>query len=66
LLSGANSDGTLGLESVKERGGTTIVQDPKTAEFPYMPQNAVSKLSVDHILEPLEVSTFLNTKITSQ
>jgi two-component system chemotaxis response regulator CheB len=66
LLSGANSDGTQGLELVQELGGTTIVQDPKTAEFPYMPQNAVSKLSVNYILEPVQVSTFLNTKIASQ
>jgi two-component system, chemotaxis family, protein-glutamate methylesterase/glutaminase len=66
LLSGANSDGSLGLKSVQDLGGTVIVQDPATAEVPFMPQAAISKLPVNYILKPAEISEFLNTQITAQ
>lgn len=29
--------GSMGIKAIKERGGTTIAQDPKTAEFKFMP-----------------------------
>src|SRR6476661_712311 len=38
LLSGANQDGTFGLQKVKEAGGYVIVQDPLDAAVSYMPQ----------------------------
>ena len=41
LLSGANNDGTNGLLSVKQTGGTVIVQKPETADVPYMPAHAI-------------------------
>ena len=65
LLSGANSDGTQGLKSVKDLSGTIIVQDPLTAEVPYMPQNALSKLQIDHVLSPNDLGSFLNEMIIS-
>lgn len=51
LLSGANNDGTEGLIAIKEAGGITIVQDPATAEMPFMPQNAITQASPHHILD---------------
>jgi len=50
LLSGANADGTEGLRFVKENGGLTIVQDPSEAAVAYMPQQAISGVSVDYIV----------------
>lgn len=41
VLTGANSDGSRGLRRVHERGGTSIVQDPATAESPAMPAAAL-------------------------
>ena len=34
LLSGAGTDGALGLRAIKEEGGITFAQDPKTASQP--------------------------------
>lgn len=60
LLSGANADGVDGLRSVKEAGGITIVQDPATAQVPFMPKAAIDGLQIDHILTPDEITAFLN------
>jgi len=59
LLSGGNSDGAEGLEYVKERGGLTVVQDPATADVPYMPQYAILHADVDYVLKPGEMASFI-------
>lgn len=53
LLSGGNADGAEGMQDVKARGGFTIVQDPESAEVPYMPQQVLLRMSVD-IVVPTE------------
>lgn len=60
LLSGANADGVDGLREVKEKGGIIVVQNPDTAEVSYMPQQAISSLTVDRILRIEEMSSFIN------
>lgn len=50
VLTGANNDGSAGLQVIKAHGGLTLVQDPATAEVPYMPQAAIAAIQVDHIL----------------
>lgn len=50
LLSGANADGVDGLKAVGKNGGLVIVQDPATAEVPYMPQQAIKKVDVDIVM----------------
>lgn len=50
LLSGAGSDGTVGLQRTKEQGGVTIVQDPKEAEYDSMPLAAIASGAVDFVL----------------
>ncbi|MVX65513.1 chemotaxis protein CheB [Clostridium chromiireducens] len=50
ILTGANKDGSNGLRRIKELGGTTIVQDPDTAEVYFMPKSAISTTEVDYIL----------------
>lgn len=61
LLSGANADGTHGLNAVKEKGGITIVQDPATAEIGFMPQNAIDIVYPDHILSISQILQFINS-----
>jgi len=41
ILSGMGSDGTLGLQAIKEQEGLVVVQDPDTAQFDSMPRNAI-------------------------
>ena len=53
VLTGANSDGARGVAEIKKRGGFVVVQDPKTAEAPAMPEAAIAAARVDRIL-PLE------------
>lgn len=59
LLSGASADGVEGLELVKSLGGITAVQDPKTAEVAYMPQKALDRIKVDHIIPSTLVYEFI-------
>jgi two-component system, chemotaxis family, protein-glutamate methylesterase/glutaminase len=51
LLSGANADGAKGLSVIKSMGGITLVQDPKTAEMGFMPQQAINRNAADKILD---------------
>jgi two-component system, chemotaxis family, protein-glutamate methylesterase/glutaminase len=50
VLTGMQRDGAQGVRAIKQRGGTVIVQDPATAEFPGMPTAAVETGSVDQVL----------------
>ena len=59
VLSGTGSDGTQGLQAIKERGGVVLVQDPATAEFDGMPQSAIASEIVDRVLPPAELAQLL-------
>ena len=50
ILTGANNDGTEGMKIIKQKGGFTIAQDPKDAEFAIMPQAAIDIVEMDLIL----------------
>lgn len=59
ILTGANDDGSRGLKKIKESGGLTIVQDPKTAEAAAMPQAARAAAKPDHVLPLEEIGGYL-------
>jgi two-component system chemotaxis response regulator CheB len=59
VLTGGNDDGARGARRIKERGGLVVVQDPKTAESPSMPQAAIEAAAVDRILPLEEIAPFL-------
>jgi two-component system chemotaxis response regulator CheB len=44
VLTGANEDGSRGLQCVAEFGGYCVVQDPATAEAPAMPAAALRRV----------------------
>ncbi len=50
ILSGAGSDGTLGVRAVKEAGGIILVQDPSEADYSSMPRSAMETGVVDFVL----------------
>lgn len=51
IVTGLLRDGTEGLRAVHEAGGVTMVQDPREAEYPDMPSNAMKKLPVTFCLK---------------
>ena len=53
ILSGAGTDGTLGLKAIKEQGGLVMAQSPATARYDSMPRSAIALGLVDHVL-PVE------------
>ncbi len=55
VLSGAATDGTLGLEAIKVVGGITFAQDG-TAKFDSMPRSAVAAGCVDLVLSPSDIA----------
>ncbi len=63
VLSGSGSDGSMGVKAIKKMGGTVIVQDEKSAEFPGMPAAAVQTGNVDFILPLEEIPSALVTLV---
>ena len=59
ILSGAGSDGALGVRAVKESGGIIFVQDPVEAEYGSMPRNAIATGIVDVVAPVRELATRL-------
>ncbi len=53
ILTGSGLDGATGIRAIKERGGTTMVQDPSEASHPSMPSHAYATRCVDFKL-PLD------------
>lgn len=49
VLSGAGSDGALGVGAVKEAGGIIMVQEPAEASFASMPQSAIASGMADFL-----------------
>ncbi|RYD57842.1 MAG: PAS domain S-box protein [Sphingobacteriales bacterium] len=55
ILSGTGTDGTRGIETIKDCGGLVIVQDPDSARFDGMPRSAIASGLVDMILTPEQI-----------
>jgi len=50
ILSGTGADGSLGLKTVKEKGGLVIAQEPGEADYDGMPRSAIMTGAVDLVL----------------
>ncbi|HEX2542877.1 MAG TPA: chemotaxis protein CheB [Caldimonas sp.] len=60
VLSGALDDGTTGLWSIKQAGGTAIVEDPEQAQFSSMPLSASREVQVDYRLPASRIGPLLS------
>jgi two-component system chemotaxis response regulator CheB len=59
VLSGYQNCGTAGMMSIKARGGVSVVQAPESARVPDMPQSVLSRVAVDHVVQPAELADLL-------
>jgi two-component system chemotaxis response regulator CheB len=59
VLTGGLDDGTAGLWTVKDRGGTAIVQRPDQALAASMPLSALEHVAVDHCVSLEEIAPLL-------
>lgn len=66
ILSGAGSDGTRGIQAIREHFGLVLVQDPQTAEYPSMPRSAAGTLLASDVLPVEELALRLYTLVTRQ
>ena len=62
VLSGAGSDGTLGLRAIKGEGGVVLVQEPETAAYDSMPLSAHATGLVDMVLPPAKMGDWLKAR----
>lgn len=59
LMTGANNDGSAGLNKIASKKGLTIVQDPDEAFGKVMPQAAIKTVKVDHIKTLRDICRFI-------
>ena len=59
ILTGTGSDGAAGAVDVKQAGGTIVIQNPRTARYPSMPQ-ALPPTVVDHVVDIERMAVLLS------
>jgi two-component system, chemotaxis family, protein-glutamate methylesterase/glutaminase len=59
ILTGSLDDGTAGMLAIKRRGGMTVVQDPKEALYPSMPESALAHVQIDHCMPLTDIGHML-------
>ena len=59
VMSGAGSDGSIGVRALKEEGGLTVAQDPREAEYDRMPRSAIETGAVDLVLRARDIPAAL-------
>ena len=59
VLSGTGTDGSYGVQAIREHGGITIAQDPSSAKFDGMPATAISTGCIDLMLPASDVGVHL-------
>ena len=59
VLTGANIDGADGLRQIHDHGGRCVIQDPREATYPQMPEAAVAFVKDAQILQLRDIAKFL-------
>jgi two-component system, chemotaxis family, protein-glutamate methylesterase/glutaminase len=65
VMTGTLYDGASGLNTLKQHGGITVVQDPDDADFPEMPETALRRSDPDYVV-PLAGLPSLINKLAQQ
>ena len=60
VLTGMGSDGAVGLQALKQAGGTVIAQDKSSSVIHSMPNSAITLGIVDAVLNPQEIAATLS------
>ncbi len=55
ILSGMGSDGSIGIRAIKEKNGIVLVQEPVSAKYNSMPQNAIDSVLADIVAPASEL-----------
>jgi len=63
LLTGANQDGAIGMKSVYDKGGKTIVQHPQECFISTMPEAALEITPIHHVFYTKQIIDFLNENL---
>jgi two-component system CheB/CheR fusion protein len=66
VLTGAGSDGALGLRQIKAAGGLVIAQEPGEAEYESMPRTALDAGIVDLVLPLREMAQAIMSYCTAE
>lgn len=61
LLTGGNQDGAAGLQAIRRAGGVAVVQDPREAQVPYMPEQALALGAIDYVLTLAQIADLLRS-----
>lgn len=63
ILTGANEDGSDGLDYIRRRGGRTLAQSPRSSEAPVMPEAAIARGAVGEILDLERIGPYLGESL---
>lgn len=66
VLSGYGDCGTAGMLSIKARGGLGVVQTPDSAQAAEMPRSVLTRVTVDHVIRPVELPGLLARLATTR
>jgi two-component system, chemotaxis family, protein-glutamate methylesterase/glutaminase len=66
VLTGNLDDGTAGLAAIKGCGGIAVVQDPRDALYPSMPESAIAAVDVDHVVPVVLMAPLLADLVRRQ
>ncbi len=61
ILTGGNEDGASGLEAVRRVSGITVVQQPESAQVPFMPTSALKRNPADFVLSLPQIADLFRT-----
>ncbi len=64
VLSGTGSDGSYGVQAIREGGGITIAQDPGSAKYDGMPSSAIESGCIDLTLTPEQIGQHFEKILT--